>query len=105
MLEGAISYLPSDTIISRMTSTNLYPLKCHRCGHEKKETNHWFILWALPSSVIVRKLHARPRFKRQLGKTMIVCGDACLVAAVSEWAQKPVRVEVYDDIRGNDRWE
>lgn len=58
---------------------------CDVCGAEKRETNHWWMMRKLASSVSgwAIDLHPWSRACEDRPDTRHLCGESCVVAAVS----------------------
>lgn len=65
---------------------------CDICGILKKETNHWYMLWATDLEFKLT------RWKDQLepfeAEPLHLCGRQCVDAAKERWVEgKPIRIE------------
>lgn len=63
---------------------------CDQCGAEKRNTNHWFVVREIKSDnfscLTVLQIH--PFEDGGLPIDQHICGQACLVQAVSEFASR-----------------
>jgi hypothetical protein len=53
------------------------------CGIQKQETNHWFLLFYLPSGAI--RLEKWNPLKINFTGAVHLCGQACLAKVISQW--------------------
>lgn len=61
-------------------------IKCDYCGAEKKETNHWFIVYQELSRLIIETSEWDTDINK---KKLDACGHQCVQTAVEEFLNQP----------------
>ena len=59
---------------------------CDRCGAEKREANHWFVLRRLGLVLLVTRWKDREATSHDCDSERHLCGERCLAADVAEFA-------------------
>ena len=53
-----------------------------KCGNERKESNHWFLIKIVKGDFLISRWNAKKANERNVEH---VCGPGCLSRLISEW--------------------